>query len=101
METRALIAVAALAFTGCAVLKPQAVQAELEHISHPLAGWPAGGKYDEDSLTQVNTLLRWDIGGVTVENGLGYVVKDGGFYGPRLTYTGRISKEFRFSKGAQ
>lgn len=81
---------------GCTSLKPISALVELEHVSHPLVGWPVNHD-PEAGLSQVSGLLRWDLNGVLIEQGLGYNLDPQGFYGPRLTYTGRISKEFRFS----
>lgn len=75
---------------GCSVQRPQ-VRLELEHVSHPLAGWPFGPSTEEDALTQANVMLEWERGRVRVEQGLGYRLMDQGFYGPELTYTGRVS----------
>jgi hypothetical protein len=47
----------------------------------------------EDGLSQVNLIGHWQSGRVYVEQGLGYNLQGengGGFYGPELTYTGRI-----------
>lgn len=85
----------ALALQGCAAIIPNTAKLELEHVSHPMAGWPTGPKSQEDSLTQVNGIASWTISGIRVESGLGYSLLDKGFYGPSLTYTGRISKEWR------
>jgi hypothetical protein len=86
-----LIAVA-LALSGC-VTAPDSVSTEIEHVSHPLAGWPVSASNTEDALSQANVIARWQIGRVYVEHGIGYNLqgRDGsGFYGPGLTYTGRV-----------
>lgn len=90
-----IIALAALALAGCS-LAPTSVNAELEHVSHPLAGWPINASNNEDALTQANVIARWQTGRVYVEHGLGWNIQGengGGFYGPGLTYTGRIGVE--------
>lgn len=90
-KTIALLA-AAIALTGCSVA-PDSVSTELEHVSHPLAGWPVSASNTEDALTQVNIIARWQTGRLYVEHGIGWNVQGengGGFYGPGLTYTGRV-----------
>jgi hypothetical protein len=90
MKTLALLI--ALSMTGCAVM-PDSTRLELEHVSHPLAGWPVSAANTEDALTQVNVIGHWQSGRIYVENGLGYNLQgaDGaGFKGPGLTYTGRV-----------
>lgn len=92
MKITGLIAVAALALTGCSVM-PDSVSTEIEHVSHPLAGWPVSASNTEDALSQANIIARWESGRVYVEHGLGYNLQGrdgGGFYGPGLTYTGRV-----------
>jgi hypothetical protein len=90
MKTLALLI--ALSMTGCAVI-PDSTRLELEHVSHPLAGWPVSANNTEDGLSQVNLIGHWQSGRVYVEQGLGYNLQGeggGGFGGPSLTYTGRI-----------
>jgi hypothetical protein len=80
---------------ACSAL-PTSVRAELEHVSHPMAGWPVSANNTEDGLSQANVIARWQKGHVYVENGLGYNLQGrdgGGFYGPAVTYTGRIGVE--------
>jgi hypothetical protein len=94
MKTLALLI--ALSMTGCAVM-PDSTRLELEHVSHPLAGWPVSAADTEDALTQLNVIGHWQSGNVYVENGLGYNLQGengGGFYGPGFTYTGRIGVKF-------
>jgi hypothetical protein len=94
MKTLALLI--ALSMTGCAVM-PDSTRLELEHVSHPLAGWPVSANNTEDGLSQLNVIGHWQSGRVYVEQGLGYNLQGengGGFYGPGLTYTGRIGVQF-------
>jgi hypothetical protein len=86
------LAVLAIAVTlaGCA----SGVRLEAEHVSHPFAGRPFSDRTEEDSLTQVNALLEWQRHGWFIESGLGYRVRDGGFYGPPLTFTVRAGRRF-------
>lgn len=93
----AVILAAALLTAGCAAL-PTGARVEVEHISHPLAGWPCGPKLEEDALTQVNALAVWRKGNSFVETGLGYKIASQGFYGPALTFTARAGHEFTFDK---
>lgn len=98
MRTYGLILIVLLivvACSGCSVM-PTSLRAEVEHVSHPLAGWPVSADNTEDGLSQVNVIAHWQRGHVYIENGLGYNLQGaggGGFYGPALTYTGRIGVE--------
>lgn len=77
---------------GCSVL-PDRLDLEAEHISHPAVGWPVSPSSDEDGLSQVQVIARWQSGPLYMQHGLGYNLQGrdgGGFYGPGLTYTGRI-----------
>jgi hypothetical protein len=90
---KALILVSALLLAGCATVLPDSTRLEIEHVSHPLVGWPMSPSGDEDALTQANVIMHWQSGRVYVQNGFGYNLQgsDGaGFQGPGLTYTGRI-----------
>jgi hypothetical protein len=94
MKTLALLI--ALSMTACSVM-PTSARMELEHVSHPLAGWPVSANNTEDGLSQLNVIGHWQSGRVYVEQGLGYNLQGengGGFYGPGLTYTGRIGVQF-------
>jgi hypothetical protein len=46
----------------------------------------------------VNALLEWRSNDWFVEGGLGYRVRDGGFYGPRLTFSARVGRRFELKK---
>lgn len=84
-----------LALQGCAIA-PDRVSADLEHVSHPGAGWPIGPRNDEDALNQLSVTGRWQSGRLYVEHGLGVNLAGthgGGFYGPAVTYTGRVGIE--------
>lgn len=92
---RPAILISALFASGCSVL-PDSAGLELEHVSHPMAGWPVSASNTEDGLSQVNAMLKWKRGRVYMEQGLGYNLQGrdgGGFIGPELTYTGRIGVE--------
>lgn len=93
---KTLIALTAVAtLSGCCA---SVARIEIEHVSHPDAGPPFSPSYMEDGLTQINGILRWELGrGIYTEQGLGYNLEGrngGGFKGPTLTYTGRIGVEF-------
>lgn len=91
-----IAALIALSMTACSVM-PTSARMELEHVSHPLAGWPVSANNTEDGLSQANVILHWQSGRVYVENALGYNLQGaggGGFAGPGLTYTGRIGVQF-------
>lgn len=95
MKHLAVIAAAAL-LSACTTLPPDSLRAEAEHVSHPLAGWPVSASNTEDALTQVNVIGRWQRDRFYVEHGLGWNIQGangGGFYGPGLTYTGRVGIE--------
>lgn len=78
-----------LALSGCSVIGGVCDQAQISveytHVSHPLAGAPFGPRTEEDALHTVGPVGRCDMGRAYVEGGLGYKVRDGGFYGPDLT----------------
>jgi hypothetical protein len=91
---RILIFTASLALSGCStvgrVCDEASLGAEYEHVSHPFAGYPFGEKVEEDALHTVGTIGRCSMGRAYVEGGVGYKVRDGGFYGPDLTGTLRV-----------
>jgi len=94
----AIFSVAAAASSGCgaiAPILPDAIRSEVEHISHPLAGWPVSAKDTEDSLSTLNVVGRWTRGNFYVENGVGYKLTDGGFYGPKVTFVSRVGYEWK------
>jgi hypothetical protein len=74
---------------GCAALVPNSLLTECEHVSHPFAGPPFGPKSEEDSLNQCGVLGEWTDGAAYLHLGVGYVLTDGGFYGPEVTGTVR------------
>jgi hypothetical protein len=96
MMYRLLLILAATSLTGCAA---PSVLVELEHVSHPLVGWPINPEDGvEDELTQVSTALRFRKGGLYADAGLGlnlFGANGMGFYGPALTGTIRVGYEFR------
>lgn len=89
------VCVLALLATGCANLTPVL---EVEHISHPGAGWPVGPADEEAQLTQGNALVRYRKGGLYIDAGIGvklYEKSQLDFVGPRVTGTVRVGYEFR------
>ncbi len=85
----ALVSISTLALSsGCTL-----ITAEIEHTSHPLAGYPFGPADEEAALNTLNIVFRQDYSnGVYVEQGLGYKIctHEYDFVGPKVTYTGRI-----------
>jgi hypothetical protein len=92
MKSTVVLYVIFAALTGCSVV-PDKAGVELFHASHPLAGPPFGPTSEEDSLDILQGTTRWQRGRVYGEIGLGYKLKDGGFYGPDFTFTGRVGVE--------
>jgi hypothetical protein len=92
---RVVIAVALLLLCACAT---PTLRIEAEHVSHPLAGWPCEPQHlSEDDVTQANVLLHWQRRGWYADAGLGWNLQGnggGGFYGPALTGTVRVGREF-------
>ncbi len=86
----ALLAACLIALQGCTYLS-----AEMQHVSHPLAGPPFGPKTEEDSLNTVNACAGRERQGWYVEQCLGYKLTDGGVYGPKLTYEARFGKRIQ------
>lgn len=86
----------ALSLTGCS-LAPTHYAVEVEHVSHPLVGWPFTDRYDEDELTQANGRVSWRTdNGAYLDAALGANLHNaGGFYGPRFTGTVRVGKEWK------
>lgn len=86
---------ALLLLTACAT---PALRVEVDHISHPMAGWPCGPANEEAQLTQLNALLHWQRGGWYADAGIGWKLAEKtqwDFVGPKLTGTVRIGREFR------
>jgi hypothetical protein len=89
-----LILAISLTLTGCAT----SIRTEVEHVSHPLAGWPVSDRYTEDGLSQANVIVHWQKADWYVDAGLGYNLKGrngGGYYGPALTSTVRAGREWK------
>lgn len=86
---KTLLAIAALALTGCSVT-PSSVSLEHTHVSHPLLGWPFGPSEQEDTLDTLGFRARWVSGRYYVEAGLGQQMKDSGFYGDGIIFTSRV-----------
>lgn len=116
-RTRACIVIAALALAiiflpGCAT---PTLRIEVEHISHPTAGWPFGPEHItvpysgdvmlrksvEHEVDQANALLHWQSDGWYADAGLGVNLQGrdgGGFRGPALTGTVRVGHEFKLGR---
>lgn len=83
---RRLIALFALALSGCTTAGTSYL-----HASHPLAGWPVGPAWEEDTIDAAEIWGRRELGyGVFVESSVAYKLRDGGMRGPRLLYLGRV-----------
>lgn len=96
MKVLALILLS-LSLSGCGTLS---LRAEYEHISHPTVS----GEMHEDTLNQLNLLLRTERDGWYAEGGAGWNMNrhnGGGFMGPELTGTFRFGREFRLYRFAE
>lgn len=91
MKRTILVLVGMVGLGGCSVMGGVCDEAQVNlqytHISHPLAGWPFGEKSEEDAVHSVGPLARCTRGRGYLEGGVGWKVKESGFYGPELTGT--------------
>lgn len=81
--------------SGCTSLS-----VEYEHVSHPFAGPPFGPRNEEDTIDHINAcaVREWQVSERLNAYGsscVGYLLTDGGFYGPSLTGTLRTGLSFR------
>lgn len=86
MRTAALL-LASVLLASCATA-PDRMGVSLDHVSHPLVGWPFSSRYDEDALTEMRISAEWQRGCGFASIGIGYNLRGrdgGGFYGPPLT----------------
>lgn len=97
------IAIAATAFSGCSMLRPDGVGAELAHNSGLLVdGRNSAGELREDSLDVLNVYVDWQrplsnrATWYTVA-GAGYKVREGGFYVEDSRLVGSVRTGVRFS----
>lgn len=86
---RRLAILAAVALSGC-VSAPSSVDVGWSHNSHPRQGRPFGPPSEEDTLDILGLRARWDEGRGFAEMGLGYKLRDGGFYGDDFIFESRI-----------
>lgn len=90
MKTLIVIGLAVMA-SGCSVMGGMCdetrVDLQYTHVSHPLAGAPFGPKEEEDALHTLGPMGRCTVGRGYVDLGVGYKLRDAGFYGPELTGT--------------
>jgi hypothetical protein len=85
-----LIAIVFLIVTsGCT-----SITTELAHTSHPFAGPPFGPVSEEDSLNSLNLCAQRERSRWYIEQCVGYVYTDGGFFGPKLIWQGRIGRKW-------
>lgn len=87
-----LIAVSALALTGCGSM-PDQVDANWLHVSHPLLGPPFGPSNEEDTLDVLELRTAWHRDRYFLEVGLGHQLRDNGFYGDDFIFTSRVGVE--------
>ena len=87
---RRLLVLTAVALSGCASMPPDSVDAGWSHDSHPRQGRPFSPREDEDSLDTLGLRARWNRGKCFAEMGLGYMLRDGGFYGDDFIFESRI-----------
>lgn len=89
-----ILGLTVLALGGCASVGRMCDEAgvglEYEHVSHPFAGYPFGEAVEEDALHTAGVVGRCSMGRTYLEGGMGYKVRDGGFYGPDLTGVVRV-----------
>lgn len=74
--------------SGCA-LAPDRISTGQSHLSHPLRGVPFGGPEDSIDMTDIES--EWRRGRYSVELGLGYKLRDGGFEGDDCVFYGRVA----------
>lgn len=80
-----------LAILACVLLAacaPQRMRVGIDHVSHPLVGWPFSPASDEDAITEARVALEWQRGCAYFAAGVGvnlYGRNGSGFYGPPLT----------------
>lgn len=86
---RRLVVLAAVALSGC-VTTPDVLDAGWSHSSHPRQGRPFSPREDEDSLDTLGLRARWENGKCFAEMGLGYMLRDGGFYGDDFIFESRV-----------
>lgn len=87
-----LAVISCLLLTGCGTVPfcdKQSVRSEYEHISHWTVGPPFGPQSEEDWIDQVSLIGRCTRGRAYAEIGVGYILTNGGFYGPDETFIGR------------
>lgn len=86
----ATIALALLALTGCS-LTPDRVSVGELHVSHLRTGFPFGPSDEEATIDAVDVRADWKRGRFNTELGVGYMWRDGDFYGDPIIVTVRAS----------
>lgn len=86
---RKVLVLAAVVLSGC-MTTPDSVDAGWSHSSHPRQGRPFGPSTEEDTLDTLGLRARWERGDYFTEMGLGYKVRDGGFYGDDFIFESRV-----------
>lgn len=91
MNTKVFVSLIALAaLSGCSVA-PSKLDAGWGHNSYPELGYPFGPANEEDTLDTLGLRATWERGKCFAEVGLGYKLRDGGFYGDSdVVFTSRV-----------
>jgi hypothetical protein len=71
---------------------------EVAHTSHRFAGPPFNDRSNEDSLDRLNACVGRERSGWYAEGCLGYKYRDGGFFGPKVSFDARIGRRFSFGE---
>lgn len=98
MDKVFVIVALALVLVGCQTIEPTKVRLETAHYSHLTAGKPFGPSNQEDGLSVVQVVARWETKGYYLELGEGYNLEGrngGGFYGPAETTSLKLGYEWR------
>lgn len=90
-KKHSLIALAVIATSGCATIPSEAFL-HLDHNSHVLSGRPFESQQgSEDTLDAIGLTTKWNYRTWFYELGLQYPVRDGGYYGDKLLFNGRVA----------
>lgn len=85
MKFTAVLYIVFCFLTGCAgmpdYVKPEAVDVGWGHNSYPALGYPFGPADEEDTLDTLGLRSQWRKDRYFLEAGVGYKLRDGGFYG--------------------
>lgn len=84
------VLVCLLALTGCG-LTPDRVSIGDLHVSHLRTGFPFGPSSEEATIDALDCRAEWKRGILNTEFGVGYMWRDGDFYGDPIIVTARAS----------